>query len=215
MALPQVMAPPQYEILPYNIPVRIESDTPIFLIHLFVKFTRPFRPEDSVTFTNVGLLSHEKLTENDNTNAKVAIDNLLAEVNAPSSLFFLTNEIINYGLKMWNDKDHNLSIKVDVDVFVDELPPTSNDDSNDNDEDHAYDMDDVPINFVAASEKSIEKLEKVQIKDDQVSCSICLENMSVGLEATRLFCGHRYHEECIVEWLQISKFCPLCRDELA
>ncbi|KAF4389442.1 hypothetical protein G4B88_006501 [Cannabis sativa] len=48
-----------------------------------------------------------------------------------------------------------------------------------------------------------------------ISCSVCFENIVVGLEATKLTCGHRYHEECIVKWLQTSKFCPLCRSEVA
>ncbi|KAF4359495.1 hypothetical protein F8388_001135 [Cannabis sativa] len=40
------------------------------------------------------------------------------------------------------------------------------------------------------------------------------EDVSVGLEAAKLPCTHAYHEECVVEWLQVSKFCPNCRVEI-
>ncbi|KAF4388702.1 hypothetical protein G4B88_018979 [Cannabis sativa] len=39
-------------------------------------------------------------------------------------------------------------------------------------------------------------------------------DVSVGLEAVKLPCTHAYHEECVVEWLQVSKFCPNCRIEI-
>ncbi|KAF4361250.1 hypothetical protein F8388_001139 [Cannabis sativa] len=40
------------------------------------------------------------------------------------------------------------------------------------------------------------------------------DDVSVGLEAAKLPCTHAYHEECVVEWLQVSKFCPNCRVEI-
>jgi hypothetical protein len=27
-------------------------------------------------------------------------------------------------------------------------------------------------------------------------------------------CAHAFHGECIVEWLSVSSFCPLCRFKL-
>ncbi|XP_062098140.1 E3 ubiquitin-protein ligase CIP8-like [Humulus lupulus] len=168
--------------------------------------------EDSVTFTNTLMLSHdtyEALVKNDNADAKAVIDNLLASVNMPSSMYFLAKEIINY---CRNNKDELLGVKVDVEIFVDELP------LDEDDEDDGNELgidDDIPINFAPASEKAIERLEKVLIKDEHASCSICVENVLVGSEATKLSCAHIYHEKCIVRWLQTSKFCPLCRFEIA
>ena len=213
MAPPQIIGDPDYEILPYD-NVQMESRIPIYVIHLFVNFAHsPPSTQDPVHFTNFAMLSYATLMKNNNTDAIAMIDNFLEAVNISSSLFCrLTNEIINYGMKMWIDKDHNLSVRVNINAFVDELPLQPSNDDGDDDE---YDRDEVPINFVAASEKSIEKLERVQIKDDRVSCPICLENISVGSKATRLPCAHTYHENCIVKWLQTSKFCPLCRNELA
>ncbi|TQD72902.1 hypothetical protein C1H46_041559 [Malus baccata] len=64
--------------------------------------------------------------------------------------------------------------------------------------------------FVPASKSSIEELERT-IVNATTMCSICREEMMVGSEATRMPCSHLYHGDCIVEWLQRSRNCPLCR----
>ncbi|XP_060974745.1 phosphopantothenoylcysteine decarboxylase subunit SIS2-like [Cannabis sativa] len=256
MTSPKIIGDPYYHIVPYNAPIPIEiEENRWFSVVLYAKFLRvPLEHEEysNVLFTNCLQFSYETLMRFNSTEAKVILQDMFAEVFLPNSVFFITNEIINYCKKIWDDNEYNLSIKVDVDVFVDELPqPKWSDDDNNYDEDEDYDydddddnddndddddsddnsyetddlvdliddvsidfMDDIPINFVAADEKSIEKLEKVWIKEDLIFCSICLEKVSVGLEVTRLPCTHTYHEKCIVEWLQISKFCPNCRVEI-
>ncbi|XP_060971050.1 E3 ubiquitin-protein ligase SIRP1-like [Cannabis sativa] len=180
--------------------------------------------ETSTTCTYTTVLSYDMLINN-NTGAKEILEDSLAKVNLPSSAFFLSDEIISYGQKMWSDEHLVLSVAVDINVFVDELPVQqhSSDDEDDYEEeyDDVYiddmdDMESIPINFVAASKQSIERLEKDRIKDGEVvSCSVCFENILAGYEATKLPCKHKYHEECIVKWLQTSKFCPLCRFEVA
>ncbi|PQQ12586.1 E3 ubiquitin-protein ligase RNF12-like [Prunus yedoensis var. nudiflora] len=65
--------------------------------------------------------------------------------------------------------------------------------------------------FVPASRAFIEKLERARVVELSTMCSICMEDIAVGSEATRMPCSHFYHEGCIVEWLQKSRFCPLCR----
>ncbi|BFG21192.1 hypothetical protein CerSpe_074660 [Prunus speciosa] len=65
--------------------------------------------------------------------------------------------------------------------------------------------------FVPASRAFIEKLERARVVELSTMCSICMEDIVVGSEATRMPCSHFYHEGCIVEWLQKSRFCPLCR----
>ncbi|XP_062075779.1 uncharacterized protein LOC133779897 [Humulus lupulus] len=121
----------------------------------------------------------------------------------------------NLERNMWNKEDFNSCVKVDVHVFIYDLPP-QHDFDIDADVDSEDYMDNMTINFVAVSQQSIERLEKVLIKDDQIVCSICFENVHVGLEATKLPCthAHTHHEKFIVQWLQTSKFCPIYRFEI-
>ncbi|KAK9704866.1 hypothetical protein RND81_07G016300 [Saponaria officinalis] len=43
-------------------------------------------------------------------------------------------------------------------------------------------------------------------------CPVCLmgENQDAVKEMT---CGHRLHEQCLIEWLHTAQTCPVCRDE--
>uniref|UniRef100_A0A0D3DHQ8 RING-type E3 ubiquitin transferase n=2 Tax=Brassica oleracea TaxID=3712 RepID=A0A0D3DHQ8_BRAOL len=45
-------------------------------------------------------------------------------------------------------------------------------------------------------------------------CVICLDNLVIGAEIVKLDCGHIYDRECIVKWLNISHYCPICKYEL-
>lgn len=42
------------------------------------------------------------------------------------------------------------------------------------------------------------------------ACSICLEPFNVQDPATLTSCKHEYHLQCILEWSQRSKECPIC-----
>lgn len=44
-------------------------------------------------------------------------------------------------------------------------------------------------------------------------CSICLGDLSIGIKAIRLPtpCSHVFHQDCIIQWLNKSNTCPLCR----
>ncbi|KAK2654339.1 hypothetical protein Ddye_014195 [Dipteronia dyeriana] len=69
--------------------------------------------------------------------------------------------------------------------------------------------------FTPVSKDAIQRLEKVRFdQDDECKCMICLEEFSTGVETMRMPCGHLYHEECIVKWLETSHMCPLCRYEM-
>ena len=46
---------------------------------------------------------------------------------------------------------------------------------------------------------------------DEAFCSVCLVEYENGEVISQLPCGHAFHEQCIVEWLQIQAICPLCR----
>ena len=45
----------------------------------------------------------------------------------------------------------------------------------------------------------------------RVACPVCLADMPRGAEAKEMPCGHRFHGECIAEWLRTKDSCPVCR----
>ncbi|KAF9605477.1 hypothetical protein IFM89_017496 [Coptis chinensis] len=47
-------------------------------------------------------------------------------------------------------------------------------------------------------------------EEDEDMCSICLEPFSSNDPATVTNCKHDYHLQCILEWSQRSKECPIC-----
>jgi hypothetical protein len=49
---------------------------------------------------------------------------------------------------------------------------------------------------------------------DGEECAVCKDGVAAGQRVKRLPCSHRYHDECIVPWLQVRNSCPLCRFEL-
>ena len=120
-----------------------------------------------------------------------------------------------------------LELSAHIYIRVDELPDDGNDDNGEEEGDEEElilgfsDGDDqfdyAGIRFVPASEAAIEGLERLRIsgEDSEKQCVVCLEDISVGSEATRLPCLHYFHGDCIVKWLNTSKCCPLCCFELA
>ena len=44
--------------------------------------------------------------------------------------------------------------------------------------------------------------------DCKDQCPICKDTLD---HYTYLRCGHKFHKNCIIPWLGISKYCPLCR----
>ncbi|ELQ40024.1 hypothetical protein MCOR02_010962 [Pyricularia oryzae] len=68
-----------------------------------------------------------------------------------------------------------------------------------------------------ASEAAIEKLERKKLDekmlgtDETVECTICMDDLSLGDEATVLPCKHFFHGECVTIWLKEHNTCPICR----
>ncbi|KAL7152919.1 hypothetical protein ABFS83_04G130700 [Erythranthe nasuta] len=84
-----------------------------------------------------------------------------------------------------------------------------------------YDDEEYNYCLVPAEDSSImSSLKRVAVDSDQnISCSICLEDLSSGgdndfEEALSMPCSHVYHGDCIKKWLTISHYCPLCRFEM-
>ena len=49
---------------------------------------------------------------------------------------------------------------------------------------------------------------------DETECSVCARELTAGIMLARLPCGHLYHFHCVVSWLSLSCFCPLCKFEM-
>ena len=78
-----------------------------------------------------------------------------------------------------------------------------------------------------ASKKTLDKLKRFKMskeycKKDEAdetkleypTCSICLMEVTEGQNTILVPCGHMFHEECIVKWLELHNSCPVCRFEL-
>ena len=49
---------------------------------------------------------------------------------------------------------------------------------------------------------------------EETCCAVCLEGYAAGDALRTMPCAHAFHGECIVEWLSVSSFRPLCRFKL-
>ncbi|KAI3872112.1 hypothetical protein MKX03_033173 [Papaver bracteatum] len=46
-------------------------------------------------------------------------------------------------------------------------------------------------------------------------CVVCMDSFEVGTMLAYMPCSHFFHENCLVQWLQESNSCPLCRFEIS
>ena len=53
-----------------------------------------------------------------------------------------------------------------------------------------------------------------KVLEKNANCSVCFEDFSLGEEARLLECGHCFHTDCIVPWLELHGTCPVCRKVL-
>jgi len=49
---------------------------------------------------------------------------------------------------------------------------------------------------------------------EETCCAVCREGYEAGDALRTMPCAPAFHGECIVEWLSVSSFCPLCRFKL-
>ena len=48
----------------------------------------------------------------------------------------------------------------------------------------------------------------------QDSYAICIQDYNLNPKSLSTICGHRFHEECLTEWLQVKLICPLCNHSI-
>lgn len=54
----------------------------------------------------------------------------------------------------------------------------------------------------------------ITVQDQNVSCTVCLESFPVKGKAKQLPCGHLFHYDCLMPWLEQNHTCPVCRHDL-
>jgi len=63
--------------------------------------------------------------------------------------------------------------------------------------------------------QDITKLPTVLITSQETSknlqCTVCMEDFVLNEPVRQLACGHMYHNDCIVPWLEMHGSCPICR----
>ncbi|KAG8184272.1 hypothetical protein JTE90_001089 [Oedothorax gibbosus] len=64
------------------------------------------------------------------------------------------------------------------------------------------------------SSESIKALPSLEILEDGLDCSVCLQRLELHTRATQLPCNHVYHETCIGPWLEMRASCPTCREKV-
>ena len=67
---------------------------------------------------------------------------------------------------------------------------------------------------VGASEEQILALPSVKYREEgegKDQCTICLSEFEKGEELKMLGCLHKFHTDCIANWLKKKKECSVCR----
>ena len=66
------------------------------------------------------------------------------------------------------------------------------------------------IEHISAEETIIDSLDVIsEDSEDQNVCSICIDILEDEVEV--MDCTHKYHKECIEEWMMQNPVCPECR----
>ena len=72
----------------------------------------------------------------------------------------------------------------------------------------------LPINEIPSCLHS-SKFQTIENRSGIDRCVICQVEYDDGEELAALPCEHPYHSECIGEWLQIKRVCPICGTEVS
>ena len=75
---------------------------------------------------------------------------------------------------------------------------------------------DVPL---TVSKEVLEKLPEVSfvdVKTDEKSCSICMDDFEPDSKLRTITCAHLFHTHCLDKWLSENSYkCPICRSSVA
>uniref|UniRef100_A0A7N0RIN5 RING-type E3 ubiquitin transferase n=1 Tax=Kalanchoe fedtschenkoi TaxID=63787 RepID=A0A7N0RIN5_KALFE len=64
-----------------------------------------------------------------------------------------------------------------------------------------------------AKKEAVVAMPTVKVKDN-LQCSVCLDDFELGADAKEMPCKHKFHDACILPWLELHSSCPVCRYEL-
>ncbi|CAI8592397.1 unnamed protein product [Vicia faba] len=133
--------------------------------------------------------------------------NLVPQVK---ELFNISNQFVGLEEPVSNDYLEKV-IPVIVNIFVDVYP---------REERRNQEMIEESLQFVKMIPASNEAILSLKPYSLPRNCSICLKKFHDDLEedgdsddvkVSTMACGHIFHYNCIVQWLQTSHVCPLCR----
>ena len=62
--------------------------------------------------------------------------------------------------------------------------------------------------------EDIEITEQILNKSNTKTCVICQQDYNIMEKICYLPCFHFYHSQCIRRWVQTSKICPICKNEI-
>ncbi|KAE8674991.1 multi-copper oxidase type 1 family protein [Hibiscus syriacus] len=65
-----------------------------------------------------------------------------------------------------------------------------------------------------AQKEAIEAMPTVKIEEN-LQCSVCLDDFEAGSEAKEMPCKHKFHSGCILPWLELHSSCPVCRYQIS
>ncbi len=57
-------------------------------------------------------------------------------------------------------------------------------------------------------------IHKATHADARFKCSICLDNYSIEDSIITTECMHRYHQSCLLKWIQEKRTCPICTTDI-
>jgi hypothetical protein len=74
-----------------------------------------------------------------------------------------------------------------------------------------------PYKLRPASKDTINSIKSSKYTNDEneKECIVCRDEMEVGCEIIKLpHCHHCFHRPCIVRWLELQSFCPICKAQI-
>ena len=55
---------------------------------------------------------------------------------------------------------------------------------------------------------------KILKNEGGVVCSICIDEFKKGDSIRKLVCKHKFHDNCLLEWVKLHSECPMCRKSI-